>query len=466
MTTTTTSSIPNIVLVDDYPPLNLSNENLEQLKKLAIDWSLSHGLNIRPKNFNQQQSSSSVLHAPISLLPTPFPRKQFDLVVELQPLFNILYHKLSNDHQLISNVIEEISNVDDFIAKLYDIYLKIRKEGNIQPITLGIHRSDYLLHSSSLPNNEELKILQVEFNTISSALTRISVAHELYGSENSVVLMVVQSDEWNIFDQRWIEYNLLKNHKIDLIRKTLLEIFLEGKLNEKTKALIINGKEVSVTYFRAGYRPGDYPSENEWNARLMIERSKSIKCPSISYQLVGFKVFQQVLARPNIVEKYIKNPIDAKKIRSCFANLYQFHSNNDIFKSVIDNPNDYVMKPQREGGGNNLYGEEMVNTIKKLKSSSVSSSQELKKYIIMDLIKPPAISNILLRKGELIKCKIISELGTFGVFISKKIKDDDDDGEEIIVNECIGNVLRSKSSEIKEGGVAIGLAVIDSPLLI
>ncbi|CAJ0746918.1 12815_t:CDS:2, partial [Entrophospora sp. SA101] len=51
------------------------------------------------------------------------------------------------------------------------------------PITLGIHRSDYLLHSSSLPNNEELKILQVEFNTISSALTRISVAHELYGSE-------------------------------------------------------------------------------------------------------------------------------------------------------------------------------------------------------------------------------------------------------------------------------------------
>ncbi|CAJ0852806.1 9175_t:CDS:2 [Entrophospora sp. SA101] len=270
--------------------------------------------------------------------------------------------------------------------------------------------------------------------------------------------MVVQSDEWNIFDQRWIEYNLLKNHKIDLIRKTLLEIFLEGKLNEKTKALIINGKEVSVTYFRAGYRPGDYPSENEWNARLMIERSKSIKCPSISYQLVGFKVFQQVLARPNIVEKYIKNPIDAKKIRSCFANLYQFHSNNDIFKSVIDNPNDYVMKPQREGGGNNLYGEEMVNTIKKLKSSSVSSSQELKKYIIMDLIKPPAISNILLRKGELIKCKIISELGTFGVFISKKIKDDDDDGEEIIVNECIGNVLRSKSSEIKEGGVAIGLA--------
>nr|CAG8468455.1 8035_t:CDS:2 [Entrophospora candida] len=400
MTTTTTSSIPNIVLVDDYPPLNLSNENLEQLKKLAIDWSLSHGLNIRPKNFNQQQSSSSVLHAPISLLPTPFPRKQFDLVVELQPLFNVLYHKLSNDHQLISNVIEEISNVDDFIAKLYDIYLKIRKEGNIQPITLGIHRSDYLLHSSSLPNNEELKILQVEFNTISSALTSlgyltgISVAHELYGSENSVVLMVVQSDEWNIFDQRWIEYNLLKN-----------------SLNLNWHR---NGKEVSVTYFRAGYGPGDYPSENEWNARLMIERSKSIKCPSISYQLVGFKVFQQVLARPNIVEKYIKNPIDAKKIRSCFANLYQFHSNNDIFKSVIDNPNDYVMKPQREGGGNNLYGEEMVNTIKKLKSSSVSSSQELKKYIIMDLIKPPAISNILLRKGELIKCKIISELGTFG----------------------------------------------------
>ena len=42
-------------------------------------------------------------------------------------------------------------------------------------------------------------------------------------------------------------------------------------------------------YFRAGYEPGQYHSELEWDARLMIERSKAIKCPSIHYHLAGTK---------------------------------------------------------------------------------------------------------------------------------------------------------------------------------
>ena len=33
----------------------------------------------------------------------------------------------------------------------------------------------------------------------------------------------------------------------------------------------------------------DYPSELEWGARLMLEKSKAVKCPSVDYQLVGAK---------------------------------------------------------------------------------------------------------------------------------------------------------------------------------
>ena len=47
--------------------------------------------------------------------------------------------------------------------------------------------------------------------------------------------------------------------------------------------------EVAVVYFRCGYEPCQYPTDREWNARLMIERSKAIKCPSIYYHLAGAK---------------------------------------------------------------------------------------------------------------------------------------------------------------------------------
>ena len=50
-----------------------------------------------------------------------------------------------------------------------------------------------------------------------------------------------------------------------------------------------DGDEVAVVYFRAGYEPGQYHTEAEWEARRTIERSTAIKCPSIHYHLAGTK---------------------------------------------------------------------------------------------------------------------------------------------------------------------------------
>ena len=55
--------------------------------------------------------------------------------------------------------------------------------------------------------------------------------------------------------------------------------------------------------FRCGYHPDQYPTEKEWEARLMIERSLAIKSPSIQYHLAGTKKVQQALALPGILEK-------------------------------------------------------------------------------------------------------------------------------------------------------------------
>ena len=80
--------------------------------------------------------------------------------------------------------------------------------------------------------------------------------------------------------------------------------------------------QVSVIYFRCGYSPDQYPSEKEWDARLLMERSKAIKSPSIHYHLAGTKKVQQQLALPGVLEKYIKDPKKVKEIRGIFTGLY------------------------------------------------------------------------------------------------------------------------------------------------
>ena len=42
----------------------------------------------------------------------------------------------------------------------------------------------------------------------------------------------------------------------------------------------------------------------DWNARLMLERSRAIKCPSAALHLAGTKKVQQVLASPGVLERY------------------------------------------------------------------------------------------------------------------------------------------------------------------
>lgn len=48
-------------------------------------------------------------------------------------------------------------------------------------------------------------------------------------------------------------------------------------------------KVVAVVYYRSGYELEAYPTEKEWDIRLLIERSQAIKCPSVQYHLAGTK---------------------------------------------------------------------------------------------------------------------------------------------------------------------------------
>jgi len=477
----------------------MNNVTKNSIVRHAIDWALAHGLNYRvPVTFScstqaiPEPIKYAATHAPFALSPAPFPKVCFQKAKNLQPIYNELFHNISRDKGFIDTAVKSLGNSDDFITNLYNIYQKVQTEGQTQNITLGVHRSDYMIHN----NKNEQILQQVEFNTIASSFSSLSYltselhrylakrkiypesykideknipfndsflsiangiakAHELYGVKDAIVLMIVQPNERNAFDQRWIEYNLFEKHGIKLIRKSLTEIQQEATLEGPERKLIINGQEISVAYFRAGYTPNDYPSDTEWQARLKIERSKAVKCPNIAYHLSGTKKIQQMLAIPGNLERFIKDQEKVNFIRSSFTGLYAFDQSESSKKALArlaENPDDFVMKPQREGGGNNIYGKDIPPFLAKL------SEKDKEGYILMDLIRPEVQDSTIVRDGKAEDFKVISELGIYGIYLS-------DAENKTIINDQGGYLLRTKSSKSNEGGVASGYGCLNSPLL-
>ncbi len=83
--------------------------------------------------------------------------------------------------------------------------------------------------------------------------------------------------------------------------------------------------------------------------------------------------------------------------------------------AVKANPGDFVLKPQREGGGNNVYGDEV------LKQLETMSTEDRAAHVLMQRIRPPHGRNVILRRGEPVKLvDTISELGIFGYTLGTK----------------------------------------------
>ncbi len=182
-----------------------------------------------------------------------------------------------------------------------------------------------------------------------------------------------------------------------------------------------------MIYFRCGYSPDQYPGEGEWRARLLMERSRAVKSPSIHYHLAGTKKVQQELAKEGTLERFLGDPGEVKAVRDVFTGLYpvgkvrwdthththtitkftlavlvgllfpffflffffyKTEDGNRAFEMALSHPDRYVLKPQREGGGNNVYGEDIAPFLRKIRDS-----EERDAYILMDRINPPTTKN-------------------------------------------------------------------------
>ncbi|KAJ6354008.1 hypothetical protein OIU76_002941 [Salix suchowensis] len=462
----------------------IDEELIQKMVYDALVWCSLHGLVVGDKSVQRSGKVPGVglVHAPFALLPMAFPESHWNLACEVAPIFNELIDRVSLDGKFLQEALSRTKKVDAFTSGLLDIHSKMLEINKKEEIRLGLHRSDYML-------DEKTKLLlQIELNTISSSFAglscRVSELHRSllnyygehigldprripgnasvdkfaealakacteYNRPRALVMVVVQPEERNMYDQHWLCAELKDRHNVTTIRKTLAEIDEEGEILPDG-TLLVGGKEISVVYFRAGYAPTDYPSEAEWRARLLMEQSSAVKCPSISYQLAGTKKIQQELAKPNMLERFLDNKEDIAKLRKCFAGLWSLED-SDIIKKAIERPDLFVMKPQREGGGNNIYNDDVRTNLVRLQKEG---TQEDAAYILMQRIFPAVSLTFLVREGICHKDHAVSELGVYGAYLRNK--------EKVIVNEQCGYLVRTKVSSSNEGGVAAGFAVLDS----
>jgi hypothetical protein len=121
-------------------------------------------------------------------------------------------------------------------------------------------------------------------------------------------------------------------------------------------------------------------------------------------------------------------------------------------KDAIANPQNYVLKPQKEGGGNNFFGLELQQMLQK--------GEGIEGYLLMDMIDAPVLQTLMLRKGELKFVKSITEIGVFSLFIGNS------QTGEIMLNHVDGLLPRTKQADCNEGGINAGFAVMDTLLVV
>lgn len=410
--------------------------------------------------------------------------------------------------------------VDDFIAELWKVHMAVKKEGVVQDLTLGLFRSDYMVHLDPSDTSAKPTIKQVEFNTIASSFgglsSRVSELHNYllavdayprdsasvlqasmlpksksipllaaglakghgaYGKPKTsnplCVIFLVQDPERNVFDQRHIEYTLFSRHGIRAFRVPFGKIMSQTRLDENRNLLYTPPHspdqtwEVSVVYFRAGYAPTDYTGPEDWSARLHVERSSAIKCPSILTHLAGSKKVQQVLATPQSphLARFLPDAAKAAQVLETFAPIYPMDGSSaaglEARKLAQDEQTAarYVLKPQREGGGNNVYRGAIPAFLAQTPEAHWPA------HILMEMIEPPALTNSILRNGEVHSGGVIGELGVYGVCLWKN-KPHNGGLEQIFDNYQAGYLLRTKGDTSEEGGVAAGFGAVDSCCLV
>lgn len=434
----------------------------------AAEFALAHGI-------VRYTPEGGVTHLPFSLTPWCASKEFVDKTQRLTPLFNELYHRVAQDDDYLDHTLKEAVAADDFLGRL------AQAKGH----ELKGKPCLYLNRNDCMPSESGPK--QVEMNLMASALGEGSAAvyqmHRfLFRNEawvgdlvenkageglawalaegyrrlnlSGVVLFLVPFGEVNVFDQRILQVRLDNGHGIPTAKATLEELGDEGELRDGK--LYFRGQKVAIAYFRTGYAPTHYRTESAWVARQKIEASEAISVPSARTQLANTKMMQLHLALPGEMERFMNAEesafLDSGNVK--FARLHDELTwkgqTGTAWEVARESADDWVLKPHREGGGNNFFGDELVELLPKVVAESADA------YILMEKIRQPSFESVRLVNHEIIPCSCFTEMGFFGLALYSEA------GGAADFNKAQGYLLRTKDESMNEGLVLGGYSFLDA----
>lgn len=436
----------------------------------AVDIALAHAL-------LQRTETGSLTHCPLMLSPTHISEALVTQLDSLAQPLALLIHQVANNLEFLIEQLESTAASDEYTGFLLSLAQKQLRSPN--SLRFSITRSDYFM------TEQQAGLRQVEFNTIAASYIglseKITEFHRIWGNlchetwdllpnkpitivadafvevfkeynvADACVLFVVQADERNVFDQRLIEIALIERG-IRVIRASLEAIAEQGELRQGH--LVFNGEIAAITYFRAGYRPDELESKIARQGRQLIAQSTTISVPDLPTHLAGTKKIQQVLTNPKILKLFLGEQ-DLALVSNVFANIYTLDEQIEFKdqtmsakEAAIAQPEQFVLKPQREGGGNNLYDQDIRDCLKNI------TMQESNAYVLMERLTPPISTGWGMRNGEIWQGKVVDEIGQFGVLVAQ--------GDRIITNCSAGYLVRTKLSDANEGGISAGYGHLNS----
>lgn len=471
----------------------------KQLVAEIKDWQLTHGFLMK---LVRLEEPTTVLSRPInvSVLPTPFSKSLFEEAQSLQTIYNELYLRAASDPDWLFNVLGGILDSDNLAISLWSIHQAVVTAGSVQNVVCGIFRSDYMVDQSPSQGVHTLK--QIEINTFSVAGAchaeraanmhkHLQRAHQSYSnpaeeiympSSNNTqalvkvlqqahlayepatcrqicVLMIVQPHNFNIADERPIEYGLW-DEGVRCYRCTWQEVLIRTQLEaDRTLSFRENDTmlEVSAVYYRAGYEAKEYDAGGR-QTRLQLELSRAIKCPDVLTHMTTFKAVQAALTAPGAVERFLSAD-QAQRITETFV-LNLRLDDLEAYRIALDpvEVTGYVLKPNREGGGHGMYGAYIPGYLSTLPKAQHGN------YILMALVRPPEQIGALLSWTEFYQGAVVSELGMIGTCLWER----NSSGigiSKLLANTNAGWTFKTKPAHVQEMNVVKGNGCFDCPRL-
>jgi len=492
-------------------------ERLNEIRMALYGWCGARGYT------SMNHKTGGYTHLPSSLFPYLMPLSEWLELRECSLIFHKLIDAMSRDSSFLLSAMKGIAAADpSYTGKFYAIYQKqveqqaFRKKYNFNSLRVdymrnanrngvwcqieaqfspggpgwlsqGIKLHQYLCerfvmqrklktYDTRHPHNncDPDDLFFVPNDMTARFCNAVATAAKLVHPARPLVLIVSDSSRG---DCNLIELNLWEKHGIPCIYRTYAEIGRTASIEDGSFDLIIDdGKQkkhrVSFVYCRGGSHRHEWTDKEgmDWKGRELIEFSSATTDCTIAYTLINTKFMQTVYSQKEVLLKYVSER-EANLLCKHFVGNYNFDESltskqqiEQLLSDVQTNYDNYVMKPSGDGGGHCIFGEEIPKLLDKVVNGGQHGDEheiKLGGWILMEKIRECVSRACHIRNNEMsIVVDSIQEVGIFSHYLC-----DSKTGELVLVNECIGDLVKTRKATSNEAGIAEGFGVLQTLIL-